>query len=159
MGVESLPKERFLVWASDGVNTALDSSNANFTVVSKPPRIISIAPTSGQTYVISQKVAFEGHAFDPEDGLLPDEKLEWGSNTKIDDPDPVVPGGILTYTVVVTNGSDSRADDVVVVDGTQGLEAASIVASQVIVDGTVGSNGGCTVAVGGGALKVKMAVA
>ena len=63
--------------------------------------------------------------------------------TKTDNPDPVVPGGILTYTIVVKNIATSRADDVVVVDGTQGLEAASITASQVIVNGTVGNTGGC----------------
>jgi len=58
--------------------------------------------------------------------------------SKTDSPDPVTPGGILTYTVVVTNtgmGPQSRADDVTVVDGTQGLDAASIVASA-LVNGT-----------------------
>ena len=39
-----------------------------------------------------------------------------------------------------------RADDVRVVDGTQGLVAASVTASQVIVNGSVGTFGGCTVA-------------
>lgn len=66
--------------------------------------------------------------------------------TKIDEPDPVVPGAILRYTIVVTNIADRRANDVVVVDGTQGLEAASITASQVVVDGAVGNQGGCVVA-------------
>jgi uncharacterized repeat protein (TIGR01451 family) len=65
--------------------------------------------------------------------------------TKTDSPDPVVPGGTLSYTIVVKNIATTRADDVVVVDGTQGLEAASITASQVIVNGTVGVTGGCTV--------------
>jgi uncharacterized repeat protein (TIGR01451 family) len=65
--------------------------------------------------------------------------------TKTDDPDPVVPGAILKYTIVVQNIATTRADDVVVVDGTQGLEAASITASQVIVNGSVGNTGGCKV--------------
>src|SRR5262249_28907372 len=60
-------------------------------------------------------------------------------------PDPVTPGGTLTYKIFVTNPSGARADDVVIVDGTQGLEAASIVASQVITNGTVGNTGGCVI--------------
>ena len=47
--------------------------------------------------------------------------------------------------VIVKNVATSRADDVVVVDGTQGLEASSITASQVIVNGTAGTAGGCVV--------------
>ncbi|HLA82014.1 MAG TPA: CARDB domain-containing protein, partial [Thermoleophilia bacterium] len=69
--------------------------------------------------------------------------------TKTDDPDPVVPGGTLTYSIHVENtgsGPNSRADDVVVVDGTQGLQAASITASMVVTNGVVGNTGGCTVA-------------
>nr|NLI49331.1 DUF11 domain-containing protein [Propionibacterium sp.] len=65
--------------------------------------------------------------------------------TNVDAPDPVVPGATLKYTIVVTNISSTRADDVVTVDGTQGLEAASITASQVVVNGTVGNSGGCVV--------------
>ncbi|MCF6376439.1 hypothetical protein L2K70_02380 [Nocardioides KLBMP 9356] len=61
-------------------------------------------------------------------------------------PDPVAPGQLLTYKIQVTNKASTRADDVVVVDGTQGLEAASIVATQVVVNGTVGNGNGCAVA-------------
>ncbi|MCA1683902.1 MAG: DUF11 domain-containing protein, partial [Actinobacteria bacterium] len=60
-------------------------------------------------------------------------------------PDPVVPMDKLTYKIRVTNTGTTRADDVVVVVGTQGLEAASIVATQAIVGGTVGHGNGCTV--------------
>ncbi len=65
--------------------------------------------------------------------------------TKTDSPDPVTPGAILSYTIVIKNIATSRADDVVMVDGTQGLEAASITASQTVVNGTVGTTGGCVV--------------
>ena len=61
-------------------------------------------------------------------------------------PDPVYPTQTLTYKVRVTNTSSTRADDVVVVDGTQGLEAASVVATQAVVNGSVGTGNGCTVA-------------
>ena len=63
-------------------------------------------------------------------------------------PDPVNPGQQITYKILVTNnatGSNSRADDVVVTDGTQGLDAGSVVATQVIVNGTLGNTGGCAV--------------
>lgn len=63
-------------------------------------------------------------------------------------PDPVTPGQPITYKILVTNnatGTNSRADDVVVTDGTQGLDAASIVASQVISNGSLGTTGGCAV--------------
>jgi uncharacterized repeat protein (TIGR01451 family) len=60
-------------------------------------------------------------------------------------PDPVQPLQLITYKIRVTNNATSRADDVVVVDGTSGLEAASIVATQVVTNGTVGNGNGCVV--------------
>jgi hypothetical protein len=61
-------------------------------------------------------------------------------------PDPVNPGQKLTYKIQVTNAASTRADDVTITDGTQGLDASSITVSQVIVNGTVGVSGGCSVA-------------
>jgi len=60
-------------------------------------------------------------------------------------PDPVNPGGLLTYKILVQNNATTRADDVSMVDGTQGLEAASITITQVVTNGTVGNSGGCSV--------------
>lgn len=48
------------------------------------------------------------------------------SITKTDDPDPLAPGELLEYTVVVENDTTSRADYLEVVDGTQGLDPASV---------------------------------
>ena len=61
-------------------------------------------------------------------------------------PDPVNPGQVVTYKILVTNPTVNRADDVVIVDGTQGLEAASIQVSQIVTNGSIGTFGGCTVA-------------
>ncbi|WP_116571876.1 CARDB domain-containing protein [Nocardioides gansuensis] len=58
--------------------------------------------------------------------------------TKSDDKDPVRPGHLLTYTINVKNIATTRADNVAVVDTTQGLDAASIQAST--------TKGVCTVA-------------
>jgi uncharacterized repeat protein (TIGR01451 family) len=59
--------------------------------------------------------------------------------TVSDNPDPVVPGALLTYKVVVTNQSGSRADYVVVTDGTQGLAAASLTVSATVTSGNAPS--------------------
>ncbi|MFZ2493259.1 MAG: CARDB domain-containing protein [Thermoanaerobaculia bacterium] len=60
-------------------------------------------------------------------------------------PDPVIPNALLTYKILVTNTSSLRADDVVIVNGTQGLQASSITGDQVVTNGTVGNFGGCVV--------------
>jgi uncharacterized repeat protein (TIGR01451 family) len=60
-------------------------------------------------------------------------------------PDPVNPGATLTYKILVTNTHPTRADDVEMVNGTQGLEAASITVTQEITNGTEGQHGGCEV--------------
>jgi uncharacterized repeat protein (TIGR01451 family) len=63
-------------------------------------------------------------------------------------PDPVNPGQQEVYKIQVTNnatGTTGRADDVVTTDATQGLDTASITATQTIVNGTVGTTGGCVV--------------
>lgn len=49
--------------------------------------------------------------------------------TKTDAPDPVRPGQIMTYDIHVVNIAATRADNVAVVDNTQGLDAASIQAT------------------------------
>jgi uncharacterized repeat protein (TIGR01451 family) len=60
------------------------------------------------------------------------------SITKADSPDPLRPGNLLTYTIVATNISTTRADSVTVTDGTTGLDAASVSATSTL--------GTCTVA-------------
>ena len=49
--------------------------------------------------------------------------------TKTDAPDPVTPGDLLTYVITVKNTANTRADSVKIVDGTQGLDAASVSAT------------------------------
>ncbi|MQA25650.1 MAG: DUF11 domain-containing protein [Micromonosporaceae bacterium] len=58
--------------------------------------------------------------------------------TKTDLVDPIRPGDIETYQIHVVNTADRRADSVTVVDGTQGLDAASVQATT--------TKGACTVA-------------
>lgn len=68
------------------------------------------------------------------------------SITKVDATDPIVPGDTEVYTVTVKNNAATRADDVVIVDGTQGLEASTLTATFEVTDGTIGNFGGCSVA-------------
>jgi len=49
--------------------------------------------------------------------------------TKADDKDPVRPGQLLTYDIHVENIAATRADNIEIVDTTQGLDAASIQAT------------------------------
>ncbi len=72
----------------------------------------------------------------------PDLGVSWDSGAG---PDPVNPGEILTYVVQVKNNATSRADDVRISDTFQGLEASSLVVSQTVVGGTVGTGRGCVV--------------
>jgi uncharacterized repeat protein (TIGR01451 family) len=60
-------------------------------------------------------------------------------------PDPVIPGALLTFKILAANNAPTRADDVVVVLGTQSLEASSVIVSQIVTDGAIGTSGGCTV--------------
>ena len=60
-------------------------------------------------------------------------------------PDPVNPGGVLTYKIFVQNTTSQRADDVVVVDGTQGFVSSNVQASFVVTNGAIGNTGGCVV--------------
>jgi uncharacterized repeat protein (TIGR01451 family) len=62
-------------------------------------------------------------------------------------PDPVVPGGNVTFKILVTNNDSTRADDVAIVLGTQSLEPSSVMVSNppTVVDGTIGQQGGCAV--------------
>jgi len=116
---------KFRVWASDGVNTALDDSNGTFTVTSKLPTILSVAPISGTTYVVSQTVTFEGSAFDAEDGFLPDARLQWSSSLvgalgtgqmlQITD---LVPGThVITLTATDSDNNTATATTTVLITG------------------------------------------
>lgn len=64
----------------------------------KLPEITSLAPASGATYVFSQTVTLEGSAYDVDDGVLPDGKLEWSSDLM----GPLGVGHMLQTTDLVT---------------------------------------------------------
>jgi len=71
---------KFRVWVSDGVNTAFAETTGTFSVSNKSPQITSVSPVSGTTYVVSQTISFAATTFDPEDGPLPDDHIQWSSS-------------------------------------------------------------------------------
>jgi len=78
--------------------------------------------------------------------------------TKTDSPDPVWPGGQLTYKIVVTNkatGMNATATNIVTTDPTQGLDASTVTASQTTVGAQLAKTDGCTVASGSVKCTVK----
>jgi len=69
------------VIVSDGVNTAMDTSDAPFTVSDKPPLAWIIQPGDGAVLYPDQPVILQGTATDAEDGPLPGERLTWVAET------------------------------------------------------------------------------
>lgn len=70
----------FRVWATDGINTASDQSNAPFIVPNRLPTAQIIEPADNITAVISETVAFEGIAYDVGTGTMEDSQVQWISN-------------------------------------------------------------------------------
>ena len=113
----------FRVWASDGVNTASDVSNATFSVPLKTPSITTILPVSGTAYIVSQTVTLEGSAFDPEDNVLGDAQLKWTSSLQgalgtggMLQTTNLIPGThVITLTATDSNNNSVTATTVITV--------------------------------------------
>jgi hypothetical protein len=75
-GPRGSAQARVRVIASDGVNTGMDASDADFTVADKAPLPHIDAPQAGATLPLGD-VFLIGGAADPEDGNLDDAALSW----------------------------------------------------------------------------------
>jgi len=73
-------RARVRVVASDGVNTASDESDADFSIGKKGPQIVLLSPDDGQTFGRGDEVILYGAGVDYEDGTVPDEALVWTSD-------------------------------------------------------------------------------
>jgi hypothetical protein len=71
---------RVRVVASDGVNTASDESDSDFSIGKKGPQIVLLSPDDGQAFGRGDEVILYGAAVDYEDGTVPDEALLWTSD-------------------------------------------------------------------------------
>ena len=65
------------VRATDGVNTAEDTTDGFFTVPRKPPLAVIGSPPEGMTYVAGATFTLQGQGSDLEDGPLADARLAW----------------------------------------------------------------------------------
>jgi hypothetical protein len=71
---------RLRVVVSDGVNTALDTSEADFSIGKKGPQVMILSPHDSLTFGRGDEVILEGAAVDFEDGTVPDSALVWTSD-------------------------------------------------------------------------------
>lgn len=68
------------VFATDGVNTGQDDSDAIFTVEKKSPEPVIISPPDTATFFLFEPIILKGSAFDPEDGPIDGDSLSWSSD-------------------------------------------------------------------------------
>ena len=99
----------FRVWASDGIHTASDTSNAPFTVPNHAPIVAITAPDDGVTVTISQTLSLEATAYDIDTGTMDEGQLQWSSNA-----DGLLGNGEQLSVVSLSEGTHTitfRADD------------------------------------------------
>lgn len=70
----------FRVWASDGLHTSSDQSDAPFTVPNHVPIVEIESPASGKTIVTDQTLNLQAYAYDMDTGSMDQEQLEWHSS-------------------------------------------------------------------------------
>ncbi len=109
----------FRVWASDGIHTASDQSDAPFIVPNHAPTVRITNPITNTTIVLSQTLTLEAFAYDIDMGTVPDNQLQWISNI-----DGVLGNGATLSVATLRVGTHIitvRADD-----GVGGVTSASI---------------------------------
>lgn len=110
---------RIRVWASDGINTASDTSDAPFTVPNRAPTVQIVHPSDNTTIVISQTLNLEADAYDIDTGTMAEGQLSWSS-----DRDGVLGSGAQLSIANLSEGVHTitfRADD-----GEGGVATASV---------------------------------
>ncbi len=70
----------FRVLASDGIHTAMDSSDGFFFIPNHLPVGEIVTPASGTTIASDQTIAFQGQVYDYDLGTLDDANLQWWSD-------------------------------------------------------------------------------
>ncbi|MBN1400308.1 MAG: hypothetical protein JXA74_05705 [Anaerolineae bacterium] len=70
----------FRVWASDGLHSSHDQSDAPLTLPNREPQLHIVSPAQDHTVAISQTVALEGWAYDPDASTLSGAQLRWSSD-------------------------------------------------------------------------------
>jgi hypothetical protein len=108
---------RFRVWATDGIHTASDESDAPFAVPNRVPTVEITRPTGNVTVVVSQTVALAVAAYDVDTGSMSGNRVQWSSN--IDGPlgsgaelaVATLSAGVHTITARADDGKGGVASD------------------------------------------------
>ncbi len=124
--VQNLPKSstaRLKILASDGVNTAEDISDGQFTAPGSAPSVLILTPEDETVAAVAEFVSFSVAAGDIEDGEIADEHLQWTSNRDGElgqgsalDTNALSPGRhTITVTATDSDGRSSQSSvDVII---------------------------------------------
>jgi hypothetical protein len=147
---------RVRIIASDGVNTASDESDADFSITRKGPQIAILNPDDGAAYASGGEVVLQGEAIDYEDGSVADSAFEWTSDRDGElgrGPTlwalPLSAGRHRINLTVTDNDGNSVSDSVVITIG----EAGRPPRTTPLIQG-LAIAGLCLIAVAGGGLVV-----
>ncbi len=135
------------VIATDGVNTAMDDSDATFSNTKKAPEATIFSPRDGASYRRGDGVLFDGQGYDMEDDILPGTALRWSSSIDgfLGTGDALqtydLSEGVHTITLEVTDtqGNIGRASILVVVHSQSQTDLKPPITS-IQLDGTKGNN-------------------
>jgi len=116
-------RARIRVLATDGINTAIDASRADFAVARKPP-VVQITGARDDAEVSSaSSLRLVGFASDPEDGPLNPSRLTWAS-----DRDGVLGAGDRLHLTALSPGEHLITLSATDSDGMQGTASLRVVA-------------------------------
>jgi len=129
---------RIRVTVDDGVLTATAES-AEFIVPIKKPEILVNELPWGAVYKYGSDVLLAAEVYDPQDGLLPDDKLQWTSNIS----------GELGYgsELIVSNLPTGNHTITLTATNSAGVSSSATVSVKVV--SSDGGGGGCAIGNGG----------
>ncbi|MFH1086212.1 MAG: hypothetical protein V1772_10675, partial [Chloroflexota bacterium] len=114
------PEAGVRIYVSDGFNTALAWS-PRLAVADKAPDVRIIAPAELATLQERERIVLRGSAWDPEQGALPPERLQWsssrdgvlGTGHRLEVPS--LSAGVHELTLLVTDDAGHGASDAITV--------------------------------------------
>lgn len=110
---------RIRVWASDGIHTASDESDATFVIPNRAPTVTILQPSNSAVYFVEQSVGLEAEAYDVDAGSMDGAQVQWTSSL-----DGALGEGAQLTTASLRVGTHEitvRADD-----GQGGVATASV---------------------------------
>ncbi|MEM7129189.1 MAG: hypothetical protein AAF702_22850 [Chloroflexota bacterium] len=105
------------VTASDGINTSFDDSDRVFSIDAKSPQVHILSPGRATVLQHQMPIILQGHAYDPEDGILNGTNLNWRSSRDGDigtgetiQYEPSSGNHIVTLTATDDSGNSSTTE-------------------------------------------------